>query len=162
MKRSFIYLGVGVALVSLTAFVYRKKNQIERVVDTLQFKIKSIRNFDVSLQDLSLDLDIVAVNPTKEHLYVNTGFIKASVLRVYEKKTGKLLAFSNLKTSTINIPSGGFFQLPPAHIKIPLLTGGQMMLTHFLGNKEAVKDFTKQLNFELDLKAFGTTKTIKF
>ncbi|MGG8495965.1 hypothetical protein ACQY1Q_06090 [Tenacibaculum sp. TC6] len=162
MKKTLLFVGGGIALIALTSYIGKKREAIEHIIDNLQFKIKSIRNFNISLQQLTLDLDIVAVNPTKEDLYVNTGFIRANVLRVFEKKTGKLLAFSKLDTNAINIPSGGFMQLPPAHVEIPLLTGGQMLLKHFLGTNEAVKDFSKQLAYELELEALGQTKTIQF
>ncbi|SED22113.1 hypothetical protein SAMN04489761_4671 [Tenacibaculum sp. MAR_2009_124] len=162
MKRTLLFVGGSIALIAAVSYLTRKKESVEHIIDSLQFKIKSIKNFKISLQQISLDLQIIAVNPTKENLHVNTGFIKANVLRVFEKKTGKLLAFSKLNTNTLNIPSGGFMELPDAHLDIPTLSGGQMLINHFLNTDQAVKDFSNQLAYELELEALGQTKIIKF
>lgn len=162
MKGTLFLVGGGIALVALTSYISKKKEAVEHIIESLQFKVKSIKHFKMSWQSVSLDLQIIAVNPTKEDLYVNTGFIRANVLRVFEKKTGKLLAFSKLDTNTINIPSGGFMELPPAHVDIPLLSGGQMLFNHFLNAGNAVADISKQFTYELELEALGQTKTIQF
>ncbi|CAL2095548.1 conserved protein of unknown function [Tenacibaculum sp. 190524A02b] len=162
MKRALIFLALGVGAFALTSFAKKKKESFEHIIEKLEFQLKSIKNFDVSLQRLRLDLDVIAVNPTKEDLYVNTGVVKAKVIRVYQKKNDKLLGISNLDTNEINIPGGGFYALPTAAVEIPLLTGGQMVLNHLLGNKDITKDFVKELRFELDIEALGNKKTIKF
>lgn len=157
-------MGVGVALISLTVYASKKKDEIQHIVDKLQFRLSAIHNIRISFKHIALDLVLQVVNPTSEHLHINTGLVTAKVLRVYEKKTRKLLAFTNLNTHQIHIPSGGLYQLPPAHIKIPLLTGGQMVLNQLINNKQGAidKDFAEQLAFELDLEAIGYTQTIQF
>lgn len=107
-----------------------------------------------------MDLVIRAVNPTSEDFNINTGFLKAKVIRVFEKKTGKLLAFSNLDTSTINLPSGGFFDLPSVYIEIPSLTGAQYLLNELSGKD--TQNIINNFSFELDVSALGKTTTIKF
>ena len=158
--RSILLWGVGITAVSLTAFGFYKKEQIESIVDKLQFKLSSIRNLNFSLKTFSMDLGIRVVNPTSENLSINTGFVKAKVIRAYEKKTGKLLAFSNLDISKIDLVSGGFFDLPLIHIEIPSLTGAQYLLNELSGKQE--KELIDKFSFELDIKALGVTKTIKF
>ncbi|MFL0091438.1 hypothetical protein V3A08_07495 [Tenacibaculum maritimum] len=158
--KSLLFLGAGVAVVSLAILGMNKKEQIEYIVSNLQFKLASIKNFKFSFKQFSMDLEIRAVNPTSENLSINTGFIKAKVLRAYEKKTGKLLAFSNIDTSKIDLPSGGFFDLPLIHIEIPSLTGVQYLLNELSGKDE--KELIDKFSFELDIKALGVTKTIKF
>lgn len=107
-----------------------------------------------------MDLVIRAVNPTSEDFNINTGFLKAKVIRVFEKKTGKLLAFSNLDTSKINLPSGGFFDLPSVYIEIPSLTGAQYLLNELSGKD--TQNIINNFSFELDVSALGKTTTIKF
>lgn len=161
---SLLFIGVGIAFISLTAHASNKKDEVKQLLGKLQFRLSGIQNINVSLKSIALDLVLQVVNPTSTPLKINTGFVTAKVLRVYEKKTRKLLAFTNLNTHQIHIPSGGFYQLPPTHIKIPLLTGGQMILNQFVKNKQGNihKDFAEQLAFELDLEAVGYTQTIEF
>lgn len=161
---SLVFIGLGIAFISFTAFATQKKEEVKRIVDKLQFRLVGLRNLAISFKHIAFDLDIKAVNPTNEHLNINTGFVKANVLRVYEKESKKLLAFTNLNTHKIIIPSGGFYQLPPAHIKIPLLTGGQMLADHLMMQKQEDihKSFTSRLLFELDIEAVGQTHTITF
>ena len=163
-SKYFLFLGLGATIVSLTAFASKKKKQMERIIHQLQFKLVSIKNLHVSFKELALDIDIKAVNPTSDPLYLNTGFISAKMLRVYEKNNGKLLAFSKLNTHKISIPSGGFYQLPTIHIKIPLLIGGQLIVSQLLKGQQsnAPIDFVAQLAFELELTALGKTQIIKF
>ncbi|CAM1355841.1 hypothetical protein [Tenacibaculum halocynthiae] len=159
-SRTLLFVGAGIALVSLTSFTIKKKAQIEKVIDKLQFKISSVKNLRLSFKEIGVDIGIQLINPTSEDLTINTGFIKAKVIRVYEKSSGKLLAFSNLNTHKIDLPSGGSFDLPPAHIKIPIITGAQLLLSELKkNNKEAI---AKKLAFELDITGLGFTKTIKF
>ncbi|MFL0083698.1 hypothetical protein V2647_06885 [Tenacibaculum maritimum] len=158
--RSLLFVGAGISVVSLAVFGMNKKEQIEHVIDKLQFKLISIKNFKFSFKQFSMDLGIRAVNPTNNDLSINTGFIKAKVIRVYEKKTGKLLAFSNFDTSKIDLPSGGFFDLPPIHVEIPSLTGAQYLLNELTGKAE--KNLIDNFSFELDISALGKTTTIKF
>ncbi len=159
MKKSILLIGAGIAVVSLVLGI-NKKEEIERIIDKLQFRLVSIQNFSFSLKQFSMDLGIRAVNPTADDLYINTGFVKAKVIRVFEKKTGKLLAFSNLDTSKIDLPSGGYFDFPPIHIEIPSLTGAQYLLNGLSGKNE--KELIDKFSFELDIQAIGITKTIKF
>lgn len=163
-KNSFLFISVGVALLSLTVYANKKKDDMQRIVDKLQFRLSGIKNINLSFKYIALNLDIQAVNPTSEHLHINTGFITAKVLRVYQKETKKLLAFTNLNTHKIHIASGGFYQLPPINIKIPLITGGQMVLNQFIKNNknDIHKQFAEQLVFELDIEAVGFKKTIQF
>ncbi|WP_299839902.1 hypothetical protein [uncultured Tenacibaculum sp.] len=158
--KSIVLFTAGIAVVGLAVFGLNKKEQIEYAVDNLQFKLTRIKNFKFSLKKFSLDLGLRAVNTTSEDLIINTGFVKAKVLRAYEKKTGKLLAFSNLDTSKIHLPSGGYYDLPLIHIEIPSLTGAQYLLNGLSSKDE--KDLIDKFSFELDLKALGVTKTIKF
>lgn len=158
--RTLLFVGAGIALVSLTSFTLKKKEQLEKVIDKLQFKISSVKNLRLSFKQIDLDVGIKLVNPTSEDVSINTGFVKAKVIRVYEKASGKLLAFSNLNTHKINLPSGGAYNLPPTHLKIPIMTGAQLLLNELKkNNKEAI---AKKLAFELDITGLGFTKTIKF
>lgn len=158
--RSILLWGTGIAAASLAVLGIQKKEQIESVIDRLQFKLYKIKNLNFSFKQFSMDLGIRVVNPTSEDISINTGFVKAKVIRAYEKKTGKLLAFSNLDISKIDLPSGGFFDLPFVHIEIPSLTGAQYLLNELSGKQE--KDLIDKFSFELDIKALGITKTIKF
>ncbi|MDB0601331.1 hypothetical protein PL373_09255 [Tenacibaculum maritimum] len=159
-KKTLLFLGAGIAFISFAGFAIKKKERIEHIVDKLQFKLVSVKNFKFSFKQFSMDLVIRAVNPTSEDLSINTGFIKAKVLRVYEKKTGKLLAFSNLDTSKINLPSGGFFDLPSVYVEIPSLTGAQYLLNELSGKDK--QNLIEKFSFELDVSALGKTQTIKF
>lgn len=159
-KKALLLLGAGISFFSLAAYASDKKKELDRIVDNLQFQVRSVKNFKFSLKQFSMDVGVRILNPTNESLNINTGFIKASVIRVFEKKTGKLLAFSNLDTSKINLPSGGYYDLPPVHVEIESLTGVQYLLNAVNDNqKEKIID---KLFFELDIKALGKTKTIKF
>ncbi len=158
--KSLVFLGASIAVVSLAIIGINKKEEIERIVSLLQFKLVSIKNFKFSLKQFSMDLGIRAVNPSSEDLSINTGFVKAKVIRVYEKKTGKLLAFSNLDTSKIELPSGGFYDLPSIYVEIPSLTGAQYLLNELSGKDK--KDLIDKFSFELDISALGNTTTIKF
>ncbi|MFL0063738.1 hypothetical protein [Tenacibaculum maritimum] len=159
-KKTLLLVCTGVAFVSLAVFANNKKKQLTYIVDNLQFQLKSIHNIDVSFKAISMDVIVRVVNPTNENLVINTGFVKAKVLRVFEKKTGKLLAFSKLDTSKIHLPSTGFFDLPSVHLEIPSLTGAQYLLNQLNGKdtKKLLDDFS----FELDITALGKTQTIKF
>ena len=163
MKNStLIGLGVGMVAVSLVGYVSAKKKQLEELVKQLEFKVTSIHNFNVSFKHIAMDLHLKALNPTSETLYINTGFIKAKILRVYHKKTNKLLAFTNLDTSTIDIPSGGVYYFTPIHVKIPLLTSGELLLNQLITKSELQKDFTKDLAFELEVTGLGKRRIIRF
>lgn len=160
---SLLFVGLGIAFISLTSYMSKQKAQIECIINQLQFRVSEVKNIRVSLQHFALDVAIQAVNPTSEHLSINTGFISAKVLRVYERKTDKLLAFSNLNTNAISIPSGGYYQLPYAHVKIPLLTGGQLLVNELVKKQKNIQeDFIKAFRFELDVEALGKTQTIQF
>ncbi len=159
-NRSLFFLITGISLTSVAIVVFNKKKQLDHILDNIQFKLVSVKNFKFSLKQFSMDLVIRAVNPTVEDLSVNTGFLKAKVIRVFEKKTGKLLAFSNLDTSKIDLPSGGHFDLPSVYIEIPSLTGAQYLLNELSGKD--TQNIINNFSFELDLSALGKTTTIKF
>ncbi len=162
MKKLVLLVGGGIAFFTLASFIKKKKENFDHIIKQLKFRLHSLENFDINLKKLSVDLNLIAINPTDEDLYVHTGFIRAKVLRVYEKKTRKLLAYSKLDTNNINIPSKGFMQLPQAHIDIPILSAGEMVFNHFLNTNNAVKNFADKLAFELELEALGQKKIINF
>ncbi|CAL2104628.1 MULTISPECIES: hypothetical protein [Tenacibaculum] len=159
-KKTLLLIGTGIAFFSLSAFVTKKRAAIEHVLNHLDFQVISLKNLQFSLKQFSMDLGIRIINPTVEDVHINTGFIKAKVIRVFEKKTGKLLAFSNLDTSVIKLPSGGYYDLPTIHIEIPSLTGAQYLLNELSGKDK--QDLLDKFSFELDVKALGATQTIKF
>lgn len=162
MKKSTIIIGSITVLVGgLGLFFYQKKKEVEKIINKLEFELSSIKNIKLSFRAISLDLGIKAINPTSQDLLVNTLLVKASVLRVYEKTTGKMLAVTNIDKNAIDLPAGGSMNLPLIHIDIPLLTGAQFLLDELSKNKDTEK-FIKKLSFELDLKALGQTKTITF
>ncbi|KAF9659312.1 hypothetical protein HBA12_03430 [Tenacibaculum mesophilum] len=157
--RKLWVVGAGIGLVILTAFISQKKAQLTRIIEQLQFRVSGIRNVQLSWQHIALELDIQFRNPTKEHLNINTGFISAKELQIYEKKTGKQLAFTKLNTHKISIPSGGMYQLPPTHINLPVLTVGQLVFEEL---QKKQQDFIKALRFELDVASLGNTQTVQF
>ena len=158
--KTLLFLGAGICFVSLGAYAKDRKERIEQVINQLKFSLLGVKNIQLSFKQISMQVTIRASNPTSEDLSINTGFIKAKVIRVYEKKTGKLLAFSNLDTSKINLPSGGYFDLPPVQVDIPSLTGAQYLLNELSGKDQ--QNILQNFSFELDLTALGTTKTIHF
>lgn len=163
MKKSVLVgIGSGIVLVSLLGYVNIKKKQLENLVKHLKFKVSRITAFDLSFKYIKMDLHLQALNPTSETLYINTGFVKAKILRVYHKKTNKLLAFTNLNTSIINIPSSGVYVFAPIHLKIPLLSGGELLLNQLIKKNELQDDFTKELAFELEISGIGKRRIIKF
>ena len=157
--RKLWVVGASICLVTLATFISQKKAQLTRIIEQLQFRVSGIRNVQLSWQHIALELDIQLRNPTKEHLNINTGFISAKELRVYEKKTGKQLAFTKLNTHKISIPSGGMYQLPPTHINLPVLTVGKLVFEELQKKQE---DFIKALRFELDVASLGNTRTVQF
>ncbi|MGG6230957.1 hypothetical protein [Tenacibaculum sp. SDUM215027] len=159
MKTRKLWVVGGIGLVTLTTFISQKKAQLTRIIEQLQFRVSGIRNVQLSWQHIALELDIQLRNPTKEHLNINTEFISAKELRVYEKKTGKQLAFTKLNTHKISIPSGGMYQLPPTHINLPVLTVGQLVFEEL---QKKQQDFIKALRFELDVATLGNTRTVQF
>lgn len=161
-KSTLIAVGAGIVVVSLVGYASAKKKQLEHLIKRLEFKVSSISNFNLTFKHIAMDLHMQALNPTSETLYINTGFIKAKILRVYHKKTNTLLAFTNLDTNTIDIPSGGFYVFAPIHIKIPLLTGGKLLLDQLVNKSKIQEDFTKELSFELELTGLGKRRIIKF
>ncbi|WP_299833780.1 hypothetical protein [uncultured Tenacibaculum sp.] len=161
-KSTLVGIGSGIVLVSLISYVKTKKKQLEDLIRQLEFKVSKITDFNLSLKHIAMNIHLQALNPTSEALYINTGFIKAQMLRVYHKKTNKLLAFTNLDTNTIDIPNGGFYVFAPIHIKIPLLTGGELLLNQLVTKSELQKDFIKELAFELEIAGLGKKRIIKF
>lgn len=158
---SFLFIGSGLGVISLAMYYKVKKNEFEKVFEKLEFNIKKVSNFNISLKHIALSLDVQALNPTATSLYINTGFIKAKVLRVYHKKNRKLLAFSNLNTTKIELPMGSTYTFPPVHIKIPLLTGGELLLSQLIDKDSIQEELIDQLDFEIELNAFGSSRVIK-
>ncbi len=161
-KSTLIAVGAGMVAVSLVGYVSFKKRQLENLLKQLEFRVSNITGFDLSFKHIAMDLHIQALNPTSEAFYINTGFVKAKILRVYQKKTNKLLAFTNLDTNTIDIPSGGFYAFAPIHIKIPLLTTGELLLNQLVKKSKLQEDFAAQLAFELEITGLGKRTSIKF
>ncbi len=139
------------------AYIYVKKQEIDEVLDKLKIYFKDIDNFRISGGKLKLNLYLKVHNPTKTDIDVDAGVVKADVLRVFEKETGKLLAFSKINVNRVVIPAGKMYDLPTLNIEIPLMQGAVLALQQVADNKT---DFMERLRIELDLKAFGYTKTI--
>ncbi len=161
-KTTFIGASVGITLVALLSYGYAKKKELAQLIKALEFKVTGLSNFKVSFKNVGMDLRLQALNPTSTPLYINTGFLKAKVLRVYHKKTRKLLAFTRLNTSEIDIPSGGFYAFAPIHIEIPVLTGGELLLKQLINKQGLQDDFARELAFELDIVGLGNTHTLEF
>ena len=162
MKAStLLVLSLGTGLVSIVTYFTTKKKQIERIIEQLEFSVSGISNFGISFKHVAMDLHIEILNPTGTDLYINTGFVEAKILRAYHKQTRKLLAFTNLNTNKINVPSGSRYKLTPIHVKIPLLTGGKLLFSQLTSKPMIQKDLIKELVFELEIEAFGKRRVIE-
>jgi len=162
MKSTTLFAFGAMALVSVMSYIGMRKKQLEILLENLEFGISRISNFSLSFKRVAIDLHLHALNPTSESFHINTGLIKAKVLRVYYKKTGKLLAFTALDTNTITIPSSNFYFFKPIHVKIPLLTGGEILLNQLVKKEKLQQEFVDQLHFELEVTSLGKTQIIKF
>lgn len=160
MKKSkLLFVGLLASASAFGAYFLLRKKQVERVVNGLKINLVNVKNFTVSLKELTADIYLQAVNTTNESLHINTGLLKVNQLRVYDNENGKQLAVTNLETSKIDIPAGGVYKLPKITVEIPLITGAVIALNELTKNKS---DFMNRLNFELDLKAMNYKKTLKF
>lgn len=159
-KTTVIFTGLAITGVIGALWAIDKKDKIEHVVDQLEFQLRGVKRFKFSFKKISMDVYLRAINPTSSDLKINTGFVKATVLRMYEKSSGKLLAYSNLNTTKIQIPQGGHFDLPPVHLEVESLTGAQYLLDQLGGQNE--QELLKRFRFELELSILGKITTIKF
>ncbi len=159
--KKILWIGVGSIVASILGYAYYTKKQFEKWIETLQFEITGISNIQLSFKALELKVHLQIANPSAKPIKLHTGFIKAEMLRIYDKEKGSLLAFNKLNTNQIQIPSGGVFKLPPTQVQIPLLTGGRLLATQITNSNASVDTLLEALSFELDISAFGYTKTIK-
>lgn len=164
MLKSKYFLVIGATLTIGGLFITYKKKELENIINRIKFELVSIGNFNISFKKISMTLKLNALNATSKNLYINTGFVNAKILRVYDKKNQKLLAFSKIDTNILSIPSGSFYQLPPINIDIPLLSSGIPIILEQLKkeNKNFIENFTQNFSFELDISVFNKIHTLKF
>ncbi len=149
-----LLLGAGVGL-----YAYDKKKQVDNILNGLKVHLLGVDNFKADFNNIQADVYLQIVNPSKDELVFDTKFIKAKQLRIYDSVSDKNIAITDLDTTKINLPAQGTYDLPKIKIKIPVLTGADMIINSIVNKKT---EFTERLRFELDLEAFDKVETFNF
>lgn len=155
---------LAVGLFSFTAgfgaYALMYKNRFKTVIDNLIFKVLNITDFKINASKLSANVYLQAINTTSESISLNSGgFLKAKEIRVYDKKSTKLLAVSDLNIQDIYLAPNGFYNFPKVFVEIPLIDGALIVISQLTSQSDS---FLKRLSFELDFEVLTTKQTIKF
>lgn len=152
-----IKFGGLVAISGLATYLYLRKKNIDRLTESLEISIIDVNKFKLNINRLKADLYFKIHNPTLESLNVAAGGIVIKTLRVYDKKSKKQLALTDLNITNFKLDAKGSFYLPAVQISIPLITGAMLVLTQLNDNKA---DFMDRLYFEIDISVMNISKTI--
>ncbi len=157
--KKIVVVGLFLGGIGVGYYLYNQKKGVDKIIDSLKVRLEKVANFKANLDTIQADVYLKLINPIEQEFMFDTKFVTAKQLRVYDKKTNKNIAVTNLDTTKIEILKKGIFYLPKMKISIPVLMGADMLLNAI---KSKQTDFIKRLRFELDLEAINQVFTVNF
>lgn len=147
----------GIVLGSFLFFGYRKFDEAKKVLEYLDFNIKSVSNVKIGLSSVSFDTVITLINPTTLNFGATaSSYIAIREIRVYSP-SGVYLGKAQSNIHEINLPARTQVDLPKINFSLSSIKA----LNEFLNNSEMYlnQDFSK-LKYKIDVNAFGNVITL--
>lgn len=151
MKKALI--GIGLVFGALSLMSYKKVNSITNIVDQLSYKLKTIKNLNLSgiLQGvIKFKVDIYITNTTSENLDISR--VKINSVKFYLKQTNQLFAESTSLIQNIAIPAQSTIELNDIDVAVKLNMVSKIFNLVTTSNINNLKDLIK---IEPDIEIFG-------
>lgn len=147
----------GMFAAGLFLFGYRKKKDIDTIVENLEFSIANIGNIRLPFPNVEFTATINLINNSHASFGVNFGgAISISEIRVYDGNH-QYMGKANVAISGVELPAMGVASIPDIQFSVDALKAvaevGGNIDSYMSGN-------LSRLNYEIDITVFGKTFTI--
>jgi len=133
MKGSTLLIVGGLAIAGILAFTANKVIVMKAVFDKMKIWPSNIRNFKISLTEISFSLDFMIQNPTNQNFSVTGGSL-VKIKRVSAYRNGKFIGVAEVNLKEIDIPAESTVNLDNLPFKISI--------QNVLDNLATISDFT--------------------
>lgn len=155
-KKILILTGVS-ALFGLGAWIYIKQKTARKVLKKIGVKLRGIDSVKFDFSNFKFRLKMSLRNNTGYDFGLLVGGLTVKEIRVLEGRTGRILSRGVVNATHITFPAHELYDLPPIDVSVGVAEAGAF----FLQNKNHLNKITDQLNYEIDIHAFGFDYTIK-
>lgn len=157
MKASTLLIVGGLAVAGIIAFTANKVIVLKAVFDKMKIWPTNIKNFKISLTEISFSLDFNIQNPTNQNFSV-TGASIVRIKRVSAYRNGTFIGVAEVNLTEIDIPANSVVPLQNLPFKISVQS--------VLDNLATLSDFTVAslmtgLTIEAVVEVLGTDYVIE-
>lgn len=147
----------GVLAAGLFLFGYRKKKDIDAIVENLEFATTNISNIRLPLPNVEFTATIRLINNSDAAFGINFGgAISISEIRVYDGNR-QYIGRANASISGIELPANGVADIPGIQFSVDALKAVAEVGSNI--NSYLSGDYSR-LGYEIDITVFGKTFTI--
>lgn len=116
MKKVILGTIVAVGIYSLVKF-----NKVKESVGELKLKINGLSNLDISIKQIRFNLSLKILNPTNEHIGINTyKLLKLHQIKFYNKRNKAYLGTANVNISDVQIPGKNAIEIKDIPTRLPV------------------------------------------
>ncbi|WP_272151392.1 hypothetical protein [Tenacibaculum aiptasiae] len=116
MKKVILGTIAAVGIYSLVKF-----NKVKESVGELKLKINGLSNLDISIKQIRFNLSLKILNPTNEHIGINTyKLLNLHQIKFYNKRNKAYLGTANVNISDVQIPGKSAIEIKDIPTRLPV------------------------------------------